>query len=199
MIVIPGEKILDKIIKSDYVYVKDGKSYAAVIGMVNEGKFVPLEGAYKPKIGDLVVGVVVDARFAGYSIDINMPQEAFIPSRDLDRFSLKLGNVIQARIKDIEKNGKIVLTDVRILPKGKLVEFPIVKIPRLLGRNLSMINTIKTLTKTNIIAANNGYVWISETGNIPLVLQVLNMIKSQAHTHGLTDRVKEFLEQKVKE
>ncbi|MEM4366540.1 MAG: KH domain-containing protein [Candidatus Anstonellales archaeon] len=200
MIVVPGEKISDRRIESDYIYEEGGKSYAAVLGMLEEdGKFIPLEGAYMPLRGDTVIGIVVNSRHAGYTVDINLPYPGFIVARDLRNMRLKLGDVILASIRDVEEEGTIMLAEPKLLPKGKVIDFPTVKIPRLLGKGMSMLKQIKEETKTNIIVANNGYVWISETGNIPLVLQVLNLVKQRAHKKGLTDYVLQFIRSKVRQ
>jgi exosome complex component RRP4 len=91
----------------------------------------------------------------------------------------------------VNEVGDIDLSEVRRLPKGKVVKFPSAKVPRLVGRQSSMINMFKE-NVGDIMVGKNGYVWISENANIPLALKAINMIEEQAHKSGLTDRVAEF-------
>ncbi|MEA2069716.1 MAG: KH domain-containing protein, partial [Asgard group archaeon] len=69
-----------------------------------------------------------------------------------------------------------------------------------IGRRGSMINTIKQYTNCKIIVGQNGRVWIK--GNAfedeYLVIQAIEKVDREAHTKGLTDRVKDFLEDERK-
>ena len=79
------------------------------------------------------------------------------------------------------------------MPSGKIVDFPSAKIPRLIGRQSSMLNLLKEAAGGDIIVGNNGYVWLSEKSDIPLLLRAIEMINRNAHMSGLTDRVAAFL------
>jgi exosome complex component RRP4 len=82
---------------------------------------------------------------------------------------------------------------VRRLPKGKIIEFPSAKVPRLIGRKSSMINLLKDYIGGDIMVGNNGYVWISENSDMPLLLKTVKLIERKAHKSGLTDEVANML------
>jgi len=192
-IVVPGDKISDKVLHIPHAYAEDGVTYATVIGFLDEGRYTPLEGRYKPIPGDTVVGIIVDSRRVGYSVDINLSSSAFVASRDL-RIKLNLGDIILAKVKEVDEIGNADLTDAKKLKPGKIIEFPTSKIPRLIGRKSSMLTLIKENVRGDVEVGNNGYVWVSEESNIPLAIKTLELIKSKAHLSGLTDEVAGFLQ-----
>jgi exosome complex component RRP4 len=160
--------------------------------MDETGRYMPLENPYKPYVGDIVVGMVVDVRHAGYEVDLNLPDGGFIPTRDT-RISLQLGDFVVCKIKSVNEVGDVDLGEVKRLPKGKVVDFPPAKVPRLIGRKSSMLTLLKENTGGDILVGNNGYVWVSENNNMPLLLKAIDTIDRKAHTSGLTDRIAKLL------
>jgi exosome complex component RRP4 len=192
-IVLPGEKIAEGRIAAPNTFFQEDGTYAAVVGMRDEeGRYIPLENRYKPVVGDVVVGMVTDVRHAGYEVDLNLPQGGFIPTRDV-RLTLQLGDFVICRVKMVNEVGDVDLGEVRRLPKGKVIEFPSAKVPRLIGRKSSMINMLKDYTGGDIMVGNNGYVWISENSEMPLLLKTIKLIERKAHKSGLTDEVANML------
>jgi exosome complex component RRP4 len=78
------------------------------------------------------------------------------------------------------------------------VKFPPAKVPRLIGRKSSMLNLLKEHTGGDIMVGNNGYVWISDNSNMPLILRAIDVIERKAHTSGLTDHMAEMLSKETK-
>ena len=192
-IVLPGEKISDNKLFIPDTYVQGDSTYAAVIGMIDEeGRYVPLENRYKPVVNDTVVGVVVDVRHAGYEVDLNLPEGGFIPTRNI-RMTLQLGDYVLSKVKSVSEVGDVDLGEIRRLPKGKIVQFPSAKVPRLIGRKSSMLLLLKDYAGGDLIVGNNGYVWISEKSNMPVTLKAISLIESRAHKSGLTDAVSAML------
>ncbi len=188
-IVLPGEKIAAGRVNAPNTYFHEDATYAAVMGMVDEeGRYIPLENRYRPVVGDIVVGVVTDVRHAGFEVDLNLPEGGFIPTRDV-RLTLQLGDFVICRIKSVNEVGDVDLGEVRRLPKGKIVEFPSAKVPRLIGKKSSMINLLKDYSGGDIMVGNNGYVWMSEKCDMPLLLKTIKLIERKAHKSGLTDEV----------
>jgi exosome complex component RRP4 len=68
-----------------------------------------------------------------------------------------------------------------------------VKVPRIIGKKNSMIDTIQSSTGCQVTAGRNGYIWVSGAGDFSLAQKAIRMIEAQAHTRGLTDRVASFL------
>jgi exosome complex component RRP4 len=192
-IILPGEKIAEGRINAPNTFFDGAVTYAAVIGMMDdEGRYIPLENRYRPVVGDVVVGMVTDVRHAGYEVDLNLPQGGFIPTRDV-RLTLQLGDFVICRIKSVNEVGDVDLGEVRRLPKGKIIEFPSAKVPRLIGKKSSMIGLLKDYTGGDIMVGNNGYVWMSEKSDMPLLLKAIKMIERKAHKSGLTDEMANFL------
>lgn len=192
-IVLPGEKISSGRINAPNTFVEGNETYAAVIGMMdNEGRYVPLENRYRPAAGDIVVGIVTDVRHAGYEVDLNLPEGGFIPTRDI-RIDLQLGDFVICKVKMVNEVGDTDLGEVRRLPKGKIIEFPSAKVPRLIGRKSSMLVLLKEYAGGDLMVGNNGLVWISERCDIPLMLKAIKLIERKAHKSGLTDEVAAML------
>ncbi len=195
-IVIPGDIITSTEMNIPNTYNENGVTYATTIGMVDEtGRYVPLRTIYAPRSEDIVIGIVVGVRSAGYSVDLGISNYGFIPSRFLKR-KLSLGDFVVANIRTIADNGDIDLGDVRKLPTGKMVEFPTAKIARLIGRQSSMLNLIKEAIGGDVVVGNNGYIWVSEESNIPLFMKAVDLVIERAHTSGLTDQISELLKKR---
>ncbi|MFH1393460.1 MAG: KH domain-containing protein [Candidatus Micrarchaeota archaeon] len=193
-IVLPGEKIAEGRIRAPNTYIDGDSTYAAVIGMLDDkGRYIALENRYGPSMGDIVVGMVTDVRHAGYEVDLNLPEGGFISTRMM-KIKLDYGDFVVCKIREVTETRDVELSEVRRLPKGKIIAFPAAKVPRLIGRKSSMINMLKEFVGGDIVVGNNGYVWMSEKCDIPLLLKTIDLIEVQAHTSGLTDRVKELLE-----
>jgi exosome complex component RRP4 len=192
-IVLPGEKIANGRLNVPNTFVKGEETFAAVIGMLDgEGRYIPLENRYRPSVGDIVIGVVTDVRHAGYEVDLSLPEGGFIPTRDM-RISLQLGDFVICKVKMVNEVGDVDLGEVRRLPKGKIIDFPSAKVPRLIGRKSSMLMLLKDYAGGDIMVGNNGMVWISEKSDMPLVLKAIKLIEKKAHMSGLTDEVANML------
>ena len=84
----------------------------------------------------------------------------------------------------------------RKLNGGRVIEITPFKIPRVVGKQGSMIGLIKDKTGCTLFAGQNGRIWIR--GSSPeaekLATDAIYLIAEKAHTSGLTERVGEFLE-----
>lgn len=196
-IVIPGEMVWDTPKSVPHTFVENGKTYSKVVGMMRDDRFVPLQVSYKPKVGDAVVGVVVDERGPGYMVDVNLPYNAVIPTRKT-RIKLPISAGVFGKITFVDEVGNTDIGYVKELDKGKLVSVPASKVPRIIGKKSSMLEQIKKETGSAIFVGNNGYIWITG-GDIPLALRAIERIILKATTSGLTDDMAEWLhEEKTK-
>jgi len=192
-LVLPGDKIAEGRLLVPNTYTDGKETYAAVVGTLDdEGRYIALVNRYRASVGDVVIGVVTDVRHAGYSVEMGLPQKAMIPSRNM-RTTLQLGDFVICKIKTVSEVGDVDLGEVRRLPKGKVVEFPSAKIPRLIGRKSSMLTLIQENVGGDIMVGNNGLVWISERSDMPLALKAITLIEKKAHRSGLTDEVAALL------
>jgi len=79
--------------------------------------------------------------------------------------------------------------------RGQIIEITPTKIPRVIGKQGSMVGMIKEETGCQITIGQNGRIIIS--GKSPederLAIMAIRKIEQEAHTSGLTDRVTEML------
>lgn len=215
-LVIPGQIIAE----GDYeigegVFKDENNIRASQVGLVDKrGKklrTIPLEGRYIPKRGDKVLGVVIDDYYAGWSLDIRSPYEGNLSvssllqrrvdldEEDISKF-LEAGDIVEARIQDVDE-----LMDVRLevtddergkIGGGKLIEITPSKIPRVIGRKGSMISILQKFGECTLSIGQNGriMIWGDNKSKINRVVKAIFMIEKEAHTSGLTDRVREFLQ-----
>ena len=89
----------------------------------------------------------------------------------------------------------------RKLEEGRILNVASTKVPRIIGKQGSMVSMIKKATNCNIIVGQNGIVWIK--GLNPedeiLTVETIKKIEKQAHFNGLTDEINAFLDKKVAE
>ncbi len=215
-IVIPGEEIAKGMdfLPSTGTFREGESIFSKNLGLLEVRKHVikviPLKGNYMPKGGDDVVGIVRDIGFSTWSIDIGCPyhinltvSDAVKEYVDLSKADISkyfdIGDIISVKVTNVTKSKMISLTmksyGARKLEGGRLLKISYSKVPRLIGKKGSMIGMIKEKTNCRIHVGQNGYIWINGPAEgQSLVERAVDMIEAQAHTSGLTDRVKEMLE-----
>jgi len=83
----------------------------------------------------------------------------------------------------------------RKLRGGQFLSVTPAKVARIIGRHGSMVGMLMAATGCDIAVGQNGVVWISGEPHMEVtVAKAVHMIERQAHTQGLTDRIKTFLE-----
>lgn len=208
--VIPGDVLADSEYHSGRgTFKEDSKICSSLVGLVairdKKISVIPLQSKYIPKRGDVVIGKVTDIRFSMWNLDINSPYSGILPAsdvfgkekRDLNK-AFNVGDVLFLRVVDVDEVKKVKLgLKGRGLGKfrdGILIYITPTKVPRLIGKKGSMINMIKDETKCEVVVGQNGVVWVKGESSMERVAEkVINMIEEQAHTSGLTDRVRSML------
>jgi exosome complex component RRP4 len=195
-IVIPGELIADQRKKvGENVFIKENKIYSSVLGLLNETddfvSIVPLNGPYIPQENDPVVCVVRNVTANGYIIDVNSHSDCFFPKSMITR-ELKIGQMLFARVKGVDGVEVSELDNINILPDGLIYSVSSVKIPRIIGKNDSMLNILKKYTSSNILVGRNGWIWyVSKNGN--LLEKALFLICKNSQKSNLTNTIEEYL------
>lgn len=213
-LVTPGETIVEGMdyLPGDGSYRKDSEIRSEILGLAYTRdrlvKVIPLAGRYMPKEDDPVIGIVTEVRYNSWTLDINSPYDAMMMVGDAsERFiDLKKDNLVDyfdrgdaaiCRIKAIDDSMGVMVTakgpGMRKLTEGRLIEVKPSKVPRIIGRNASMIKMIKEYTGSKLFVGQNGRVWI-DGGNEDLAIRVLRKIEAEAHVSGLTDQIKDLLE-----
>lgn len=215
-IVVPGDMLgEDPKLAGIGTYVQDGRVYSANYGLVDRRtsiKVIPLSGRYIPARGDLVIGKIVDMTFSNWFADINAPYEGMLhisefPERvDQGNMSkyLHVGELIIARVEDVDPTMKVELTmrdeHLRVLKQGRVIDISHVKIPRVIGRNGSMISMLKKDLNVSIFVGQNGRIWLKgDDKRVDLAIRTIFKIEREAHTSGLTDNIKEYISKELEQ
>lgn len=199
-LVIPGELVTEERKKlGSHVFVREGKIYSDSVGLVNDesdyASVVPLEGRYIPQVGDLIIGVITAERFAGYNVDIGSFYPSFVSKKEL-REVLKPGSIISAKVMKVNEFNEVELGGIRLFFGGEIIQVSPVKIPRVIGKEGSMLNIIKDGTSCNLIVGRNGRIW-AKGGNTTLLRKAIDKIDREAHLENLTNRISEFIQKQT--
>jgi len=210
-LVVPGETIVsaEDHLPGDFTRNEAGEIVASRYGLAETSgrvvKVIPISGVFEPRRGNTVIARVVDINFSGWSMEIGGPYTAFLPlmecPRFIDRNALhefaNIGDVLSVKTYGVKK-GSIDLTlksrGLGKLEGGRLVRINSHKVPRVIGKEGSMINLIKNNTNTEITVGQNGYVWIKgdEAGESKAEVAI-KLIEQEAANDGLTEKVEKFL------
>ena len=207
-LVLPSQLIGDakKLKQGTGTFVEDGKIYAERLGILNVKDGVvtitPLRGKYEPKAGDVVVGIVIEVGAAVWMVDINSIYPAFLHINEVPWFVeigntskfLNYGDVILAKIKSAGDPDKVQITlkdrGLHKINGGTLIETEPTKVPRIIGKNASMITALKRYTNCRIFVGRNGRIWVDGNPDaIQKIERAIRLIEREAHTYGLTERV----------
>jgi len=196
-IVVPGELVTaERKRLGENVYLKEGSIIATVVGLVNETdttvSVVQLEGKYIPQEGDVVIGVVTDEKFSGYVVDINSFYPSYISKREISEM-IKNYSVVSVKVARVNEINEVELMGPRVFFGGEVFEVTPVKVPRVIGKDGSMLNVLKAGTGSTIMVGRNGRIW-AKGGNIALLKEAVAKIDREAHLENLTNRITEFLE-----
>lgn len=212
-IVLPGDMLDDRKGRrlGIGVYEENDKVFSKFLGVTrineNEMSVIPLAGIYLPRFGDRIVGVIETVEVSGWFVDINSPYSAFLPLSeavdefiDLQRTELTryfdVNDVVFCRLSKVTKNKTVQASmrdfESRKLRNGVLIKVTPTKIPRIIGKEGSMIMMIKNKTKCEIVTGQNGLVWIRGE-NKEKAIEAIKTIEKDSHTVGLTEKIEKML------
>jgi exosome complex component RRP4 len=196
-IVVPGEVVTEKTKKlGQNVYLENNKIYSSVIGLLSESNdfvsVIPLNGPYVPIVGDVIITVVKDEVLNGYILEYNSFDDTFLLKSTISK-QLSIGTIIFLRIRNISDNGSLEFDNINILPKGRVFQTSPVKIPRLIGKNESMLNLFKQYLGGNIVIGKNGWIWYNCENTI-LAEKAFTIVVNNSQKSNLTNSMKDFFE-----
>ncbi len=213
-IVIPGETIVsgEDYLPGEGTRREKDEIIAERYGLVEQSgkliKVIPLSGVFIPRRGNVIIGQVIDISFNGWMTDINAPYSSFLPLMEVPRFIDKnnisefmdIGDFFSAKIFSIKQKGIDLTFDGKGL--GKLEDGMIVfinpnKVPRVIGKEGSMIKLIKDETNCKITIGQNGLVWIKgeKVEDELFAKKAIMFVTEKSFVNGLTEKVQKFLEQ----
>ena len=212
-ITIPGEVIAsgDDYLPGDGTEKREEDIIATRYGLLEESgklmKVIPLSGVYSARRGNVVIGKVENITFNGWILDIGTPQTAFLPISETQRYVdkngldevLDIGEMAVAKIDNISKRGVDLTIKMRGLgriEKGIIIKINSNKVPRVIGKDGSMVSLIKDETKCNITVGQNGFIWV-QGENVEDELrakEAILFIVENSFVEGLTEEVKKWFD-----
>lgn len=170
-------------------------------------KVISLSGAYIPRRGNVVLGRIVDVLFNGWLVDIDAAGSAFIPIDESPRFInrnemdsfLAIGDMVAAKIWSIKSRGTDLVLKGRGLGKlegGFTFRINPSRVPRVIGREGSMISLIKEKTGCQITVGQNGWIWIKgeSIDHEIKARRAIEFVVDKVGVSGLTDKMEEWFQ-----
>ena len=215
-IVIPGEILAEGMdyLPGDNTYREDDKIFSKMLGLVSiSGRVIritPFSGPYVPKYGDKIICQVTDIMMNGWRLNTNTAYSAMLNVRDASsRFVrndedlskiLAIGDFCIVKITKVTSQNLIDLTmkepGLRRISGGRVLKINCQKVPRIIGKQGSMISLIKKYAGCEITVGQTGLVWLNGTPDGELLAEkAIKEIEERSHESGLTDKMKIFLEE----
>jgi exosome complex component RRP4 len=213
-IVIPGETIAsgNEYLPGEGAYRDGGDVVAGRYGILNitekHVKVVALSGAYYPRRGNTIIGVIKDITFNGWLIDFGGAQNAFLPVAEVPRYInrnelreyLDFGESVVVKVWDVKSRGIDVSMKMRGFGKiegGMMINVSANKVPRIIGKEGSMVKLIKGATGCDLTVGQNGKVWIygQTIENELATKKIVEFIVDNAVATGLTQRVGDYIKE----
>ncbi len=210
-LVLPGDLMETKSKPGRGIFRKDGRVHASVVGHSSDKSGYinvnGIKGRYNPKTGDKIVAVCAETGPSIWRMDIGASFNSTlhhsesgwkVPFGDTARF-LSIGDAVWAEIFMVDAAGSHQISlkkdDCRKLYSGTVVKINPTNVPRVIGKQGSMITTIREKTQTRIQIGQNGYIWIDGKGDdISLAQKAVEMINEEATSKGLTKKIEKLLE-----
>ena len=172
-------------------------------------KVISIFGAFVPRRNNVVIGTVSDITFSGWLINIDSAGSAFLPIDEAPRFInrnemdqfLNIGDVVAAKIWSVKLKGIDLVMKGKGLGKlegGFIFKIIPSRVPRVIGREGSMVNLIKEKTGCNITIGQNGWIWIQGTSfeAEAKARKAIEFVADKVFVSGLTEKVEHWFEEK---
>jgi exosome complex component RRP4 len=210
-LVLPGDLLETKSKPGSGIFRRDGRVHASVLGYSSEQSGYmnvnAIAGRYTPKVGDKIVAICVETGPSVWRMDIGASFNSTlhhsesgwkVPFGDTARF-LTIGDAIWAEVFMVDAAGSHQISlkkdDCRKLYSGTIVKMGPTNVPRVIGKQGSMITAIREKTQTRILIGQNGNIWIDGKGNdIATAQKAIEMIDNEANSKGLTKKIEKLLE-----
>lgn len=216
-VVIPGEMIIEgeEYLPGESTEKKDGKIYSLKFGLAEEQsnliKVIPLSGVYVPRRGNVVIGKVENITANGWLIDIGASDSAFLSVMEVPRYVnkdaleevLDIDEMVVAKIWNMTKKGIDLSFKSRGLGRieeGIIFDVNPNKVPRIIGKEGSMINLIKTYTDCDVTVGQNGTILIvgKSIDSELFAKRAIMFIVENSFVSGLTEKVEQWFAENKK-
>ena len=211
-IAVPGEVIVkgNEYLPSEGSYRDGEEVIAGRFGVVSiydkQVRVIPISGAYYPRRGNTIIGTIVDITFNGWLIDFGGATNAFLSVSEVPKYInrnelrefLDFGESVIIKVWDVKSKGIDVSMKMRGFGKiegGMIISVNSNKVPRIIGKEGSMVNIIKAATGCEITVGQNGKVWIygSSAEKELATKRIIDFIVENSIVNGLTEKVEDFI------
>jgi len=215
-IVVPGETIVqgEDFLPGDGTRREEKDIVANRFGLADLSdklvRVIPLSGVYAPRRGNVVIGTIVGINFKGWMIDYGGYANGFLNVAEVPRYIgkgelrdfLDFGDVVCAKVFSTDGNNvdlSIKLRGFGQIDGGQLIKVNANKVPRIIGKEGSMVNLIKDATSCDITVGQNGTIWVvaQEIENELNAKKIIDFICENSFVSGLTEKVEEFIEKEL--
>jgi len=210
-IVIPGEVIVsgDEFLPGEGTEKRNKDIVAIRYGLAEDQnklvKVIPLSGVYEPRRGNIIIGRVENVTFNGWIIDIGSAMSAFLSVAEIPRYVNKndmaeimdISDIVVAKVWSVKRKGIDLSLKSRGLGKveeGMIIKINSKKVPRVIGKEGSMVSLIKNETNCNITVGQNGFIWIKsdKIEDELLAKKAIMFVAEKSYVSGLTEKVEEW-------
>jgi len=210
-LVLPGDLVKTKSKPGKGIFRNKGQVYSSVVGFSSDrAGYVnvnPIKGRYNPKVGDKIVAICAETGPSVWRMNIGASFNSTlhhsesgwkVPFGDTARF-IKIGDAIWGEIFMVDAAGTHQISlkkdDSRKLYSGTIIAIEPTSVSRVIGKQGSMITTIREKTQTRIQIGQNGYIWIDGKGeDIAMAQKAIEIIDCETTSKGLTNKIEKLLE-----
>ncbi|HII66234.1 TPA: RNA-binding protein [Candidatus Woesearchaeota archaeon] len=214
-VAVPGEVLCKGMdfLPGQGTYRQGDNIHAERLGLVSvEGRsirIIPLSGKYMPKRDDIIICKVIDITLNGWRLDTNSAYSALLGLKEGSAEFIQRG----ADLKQIYDLGDYIMCQViqvtsqklvdvsmrgpglRKIKGGRIIEVNPFKVPRIIGKQGSMISMVKQALNCNILVGQNGLIWIrGEPVAEQKAIAAIRKIEEESHVSGLTEKMKDYLQ-----
>lgn len=219
-IITPGEIIAkaDEFLPGDWTMKQDDNIIATRLGILEKAdkliKIIPTSGVYIPRRGNTVIGEIKDIVNAGWQVDIGGPYASFLPLREcpgfIETYEMEslygIGDLIVTQILNVGRTSVDLTMKTRDRGVfGKIREGMVFKVnphrvPRIIGKEGSMISKIKQASNSEITVAQNGIIWVKadKVEDQLFAKKAIEYIVENVTVSGLTEKVEAWLKENKK-
>lgn len=216
-IVVPGETIIqgEEFLPGDGARREEKDVVANRYGLAEISdklvRVIPLSGVYTPRRGNVIIGTVVNMNYRGWVIDFGAHNNAFLNVAEFPRFvgkgelkdNLDFGDVVCASVFAADETSVELSMKMRgfgRLSGGQLFNVNPNKVPRIIGKEGSMVLLVKGATGCDITVGQNGIIWlkgqkIEDELNAKKIMQ---FIADNSYVSGLTEKVEDYIKKDLK-
>jgi len=216
-IIIPGETIVqgDEFLPGDGTRREGTDIIACKYGLSDVSdklvRVIPLSGVYVPRRGNVIIGTVVGITFKGWLIDFGSHMNGFLNVMEVPRYigrgelrdHFDFGDVVCAKVFGTDGGNvdlSVKLRGFGRIQGGQLVNVNPNKVPRVIGKEGSMVNLIKAASNCDITVGQNGVIWVigDKIEDELNARKIIEYVCENSFLSGLTEKVEDYIRNDLK-